>query len=236
MIMKKAIFWDFDGTLVYSEHLWSGSLLRTLELYTKDNRITLDEIRPHMAYGFTWDTPEKDFLSNKVELCLELTNIHIESVYRAAGIPEKEILLLLPLYRQVLTDVRNFHVYDDMEYTLNALKGMGFEHYILSNNFPELDDIANSLGFDKLFNGYIISAHEGYDKPRREIFEAAYEKAGRPQKCFMVGDNPNSDIAGAENFGIPGILVHNENTKGHDCIVCPNLKDIIPIADKICDM
>ena len=32
--MNKVIFWDFDGTLVYSEHLWSGSLLKTLERYT----------------------------------------------------------------------------------------------------------------------------------------------------------------------------------------------------------
>ena len=51
--------------------------------------------------------------------------------------------------------------------------------------------------------------------------------AGNPEKCFMVGDNPQSDIKGALGVGIPAILVHNNDAQGFDCAVCENLSDMI---------
>ncbi|MEV0734964.1 HAD-IA family hydrolase [Streptomyces sp. NPDC050549] len=47
----------------------------------------------------------------------------------------------------------------------------------------------------------------GREKPHRRIFETALDLAGRPERVWMVGDNPVADIAGAEGPRIPGILV-----------------------------
>jgi ribonucleotide monophosphatase NagD (HAD superfamily) len=45
-------------------------------------------------------------------------------------------------------------------------------------------------------------------KPERAMFAAILESTGvRPDEALMVGDNPDSDIAGAHRAGIPSLLV-----------------------------
>ena len=55
------IYWDFDGTLVYSNPLWSGSVFTALKQIVPDTHIKFAEIRNCMAKGFTWHTPEQDY-------------------------------------------------------------------------------------------------------------------------------------------------------------------------------
>lgn len=228
--MNKAIFWDFDGTLVHSEHLWSGSLYRSLQRYSSHKDITLEEIRPPMSHGFSWDFYYEDLHELIGEKWWEYTFKHIFNVYKAVGITESEAKELLPLFRKVLLETENYHIYDDAVVTLETLREKGYRHFLLSNNYPELDITMEKLGLSKYFDGMIISAQVGYDKPRREIFEIALEKAGNPERCFMVGDNPQSDIKGALNVGISAILVHNGNAGGMDCTVCENLAEMIYIV------
>lgn len=49
-------------------------------------------------------------------------------------------------------------------------------------------------------------------KPEPAIFETGLDLLGRPDRVAMVGDRPDSDIAGAKAVGIAGILV----TEGSD--------------------
>lgn len=230
--INKVFFWDFDGTLVYSHHLWSGTLLKTLQLYTKDNKVTLEQIRSPMAYGFSWDTPDEDFTKLTGEKWWDFTFEHIRDVYKAVGMSDSETERLLPLFRRTILERSNFIIYPDAFRTLLCLRELGYRHYMISNNFPELTEICSDLGFDEYFDGYIVSARVGYDKPRREIFRLAYDMAGAPEECYMVGDNPRSDIKGALDFGMSAILVHNDNDMGYNCIKCGSLSDILNIVHK----
>lgn len=227
--MNKTIFWDFDGTLVHSHHLWSGTLLRTLERYTENNTVTLEMIRPPMAKGFTWDEPDNT-VGIKDEAWWDYTNRHLADVYIAVGISESEIKRLLPLFRRDIMEKENYILYPDTFSVLSALKERGYKHFLLSNNYPELEDITAALGLNDILDGIIVSARVGYDKPRHEIFDIAFKEAGCPEKAYMVGDNPFSDIRGANSYGIPAILVHNENDHGFNCIKCRELTEILDIC------
>ena len=44
-------------------------------------------------------------------------------------------------------------------------------------------------------------------KPEPAIFEAGLEAIDRPARVAMIGDRPDTDIAGAKAAGIDGILV-----------------------------
>lgn len=49
----------------------------------------------------------------------------------------------------------------------------------------------------------IISEKVGYSKPNSAIFDFAYRQMGNPDttQVLIVGDNPDSDIIGGQNFG-----------------------------------
>ena len=55
------VFWDFDGTLVYSHHLWSGSMYAALTAVHPDTAVTFLQIRECNRRGYTWQTPERDY-------------------------------------------------------------------------------------------------------------------------------------------------------------------------------
>jgi 2-haloacid dehalogenase len=50
----------------------------------------------------------------------------------------------------------------------------------------------------------IVSEEIGVAKPAREFFEVAFTKLGNPprESALMIGDNWNSDIVGAINYGV----------------------------------
>ncbi|MFI5884541.1 HAD hydrolase-like protein [Streptomyces sp. NPDC051554] len=49
------------------------------------------------------------------------------------------------------------------------------------------------------------------------------DRAGSPERVWMVGDNPVADVAGAQALGIPGILV----TPGRDDGLRPAVRRIL---------
>lgn len=56
---KKAILWDFDGTLAYREGLWSGCLAEVLQEWEPAAGITRDDVRPLLHNGFPWHAPDR---------------------------------------------------------------------------------------------------------------------------------------------------------------------------------
>lgn len=80
------------------------------------------------------------------------------------------------------------------------------------------------MGLSIYFDRIIVSALEGYDKPRKELFDIA--KSYYPDENYiMIGDNITADIIGGKNSGMKTILVHNGFDNRADICV-DNLSDI----------
>lgn len=227
--MNKAIFWDFDGTLTMHRPLWTKSVHRALELAAPGCGITADDIRPHLQAGFTWHKPELDYTHLIGEAWWENLRLRFCAVYLDLGVDERCALEASAMVRELVLDTENYTLYDDAVPVLRACMAAGFRNYIVSNNFPELPEIVEKLGLSPFLSGCFVSALVGYEKPRRDIFEAALEAAGHPDICYIVGDNPIADIAGAQAAGIPAVLVHSraESTADH---VCDTLTDVLKIV------
>lgn len=68
---------------------------------------------------------------------------------------------------------------------------------ILSNGFADTQYAKmRSSGIEKFFDTVVLSDLAGAPKPSRQIFEIARRRAGDPLPV-LVGDNPDTDIAGA---------------------------------------
>lgn len=225
--MSKVVFWDFDGTVVYSTSLWSSSVLKALKEIDPDTLIELEDIRRYMAFGFTWHTPDEDYSSLKGEKWWGFMNRHIYESYMNLDVDTETAQKATGKVRNIIKEKRNYTLYDDFEYTVTELRKRGFINVILSNNYPELKETTDKLQITKFFDGIIVSSLEGYDKPRKELFEIA-KKRYPADEYYMIGDSVNADIIGGRKAGMKTILVHSGYNKNAD-YSCDKLKDILRI-------
>jgi len=85
--------------------------------------------------------------------------------------------------------------------------------HIITNGFREVQylKIRNS-GLEPFFKNIHISEEIGFKKPEPEIFNYAVRQSGTiHEKCIMIGDNLDTDIAGAENAGIDSVYFNPLN-------------------------
>jgi len=114
---------------------------------------------------------------------------------------------------QKYLDKSQWFLYEDVIPTLNALGTLGWEHAILSNHVPELSDIVAAIGLAPSIRMIFSSALTGYEKPHPQAFLQARAALGYPQTVWMIGDNIEADILGAQAVGIPAILVRKEDIR-----------------------
>ena len=89
---------------------------------------------------------------------------------------------------------------------LDALKERGKVYLITNGTPPAQYGRLDSLGIRPLFDGIFVSDEIGAAKPSREFFAYVLAAVGKEAKdCVAIGDSLTSDIAGANNSGIPCI-------------------------------
>ena len=169
--------------------------------------VSFDDIREHMSYGFTWHTPNEDYSNIINDKWWEFMNKHFYNVYIAVGVDSAVADMAVKKIRKIIKKKENYNLYIDVINTLVVLREKGIMNVILSNNYPDLEEVICELNIREYFNDIIVSAKEGYDKPRREIFDIAKNKYPN-SKYYMVGDSVSSDIVGGNKAGMKTILVH----------------------------
>jgi putative hydrolase of the HAD superfamily len=112
-------------------------------------------------------------------------------------------------------------IYPDVIPALTALKEKNICLAIASNWDERLPRLLKELRMDRYFDYIFISSLVGYSKPDRRFFEHALKMTGfDPSDVLHVGDDIEEDIAGANNVGIPAVLVdRTKDTTLMDLIV-----------------
>ncbi len=90
----------------------------------------------------------------------------------------------------------------DARGSLVTLRERGVRVALISNWDDRLRGTLERLGLADAFDALVISGEEGVEKPDPEIFRRAAERLGVPaERSLMVGDDPESDVAGARAAG-----------------------------------
>lgn len=217
MNRNAALFWDFDGTLASSPGMWSSALLKALKRHAPGCALTLEDIRPFLRDRcFPWHTPQEDFSRITGERWWAYMASRFEQALMGLHVPPEISRKAALDVREIATRPENYTLYPDTLSTLRRFAGLGVRQYVVSNNHPGLNLVAEALGLAAFFDGYLVSGELGYDKPRREILDQALQMAGNPRRVMMIGDNPIADGEGARNAGIPAVLVHRQ-AEGFPC-------------------
>jgi putative hydrolase of the HAD superfamily len=101
--------------------------------------------------------------------------------------------------------------------SLEYLKSKGYRLFLLTNGFVEVQKVKiRESKLESFFERMITSEEAGYQKPHEKIFEFALKIVNAEKAdCLMIGDDLESDIVGAQNFGIdtvffnPAGLIHD---------------------------
>jgi putative hydrolase of the HAD superfamily len=206
----RAVLWDFDGTLAFRAGMWVGCLVEVLDEHEPGHGFCAGDVRPSLRDGFPWHTPDvphpeladADAWWARVEALLA-------RAYARLGYEDERARALGGLARHRYVDPAcGWRLFDDTLPALTKLRDDGWRHVVLSNHVPELPAIVDHLGLGGLLDEVVNSAATGYEKPHPEAFAAARRAAGT-ETLWMVGDNPVADVAGAEEVGIPAILVRS---------------------------
>lgn len=189
---RRAVFWDFDGTLTYGEPTWRQCMVLALGDAAPKYGVTEEKLRPYWKKG-RWDIIGEAYWDDMFP--------RFEECYKALGVPPDLADSAAHQVRQVVQDERLYRVRREVPGVLMACAYKGYKNYVLTNNFPEWEDLFVRLKLRPYFAGVVNSGAVGLAKPDPRIFRRAEAVANFPATLWMVGDNPAADIQGAKNAG-----------------------------------
>lgn len=183
-----------------------------------------------MKTAFPWNTPFSDssaFIGDNwwINMNKRFYNIML-SLGADLSLAEKASDKI----RKIIKRYDNYNLYPDSLEVLTEAKRRGYINIMLSNNYPDIDDVLENLNLLDKFSEIIISGRVGCDKPDPKIFEIAKLCCKSFDECYMIGDNPVADIEGGNSAGFKTVLVHNRCYSDADYAV-DNLCDILDIID-----
>ncbi|MCH5155642.1 MAG: HAD family hydrolase [Clostridiales bacterium] len=104
--------------------------------------------------------------------------------------------------------IRRLELFGGTVELLNALKARGCKLYILSNaqSVFTVGELEQS-GVVDMFDGVLLSSDYGCRKPDPAFFDFLFKKFKlKKPESVMIGDDPNSDGKGAQNYGIAYVM------------------------------
>lgn len=132
-------------------------------------------------------------------------------------------------------------LYDGARELLDALVGRA-RLGIVTNGLSEVQRARiERLDLGRYFDAVIISSEVGVTKPRREIFDLAFEQLGSPDPAtaLMIGDSLTSDVRGGRDFGIAtcwfnqhGAVAGPADTVTHEVVDLAQILEIVVAQDR----
>ena len=194
---RKVIFWDFDGTLIYSNESFLCSLSDAFEQFNYS--FEQKEIKDFLVSVCSWYVPSKEYTDKTGELWWQELLGKLQLFCGEHHIKKSDSDLICKKFRENVIRFE-YKLYEDAEEILSYCKDKGYDNYILSNNFPELVETPEILFVTieqivgrhfELDDFQIQSVTEG-----REAFGGAVVKLRSNGKLYS-GKGISSDIIGA---------------------------------------
>ena len=113
-----------------------------------------------------------------------------------------------------IVSIEYIRMYPNVLQAISYLREKGFRLWLLSNAqsiFTAYE--LQHLGLADKFDGVCLSSDYGYRKPDIRFFRAFLEDRGLdPAKCLMIGNDRQTDIAGARAAGMDTLYIHTNLT------------------------
>lgn len=136
-------------------------------------------------------------------------------LFHAKGVTEDAVELGIgaaQLFR--IVSMEYIRLYPQVVESLALLRDKGYRLWLLSNAqriFTEYE--LRHLKLGSQFDGIYLSSDYGCRKPDSRFYRALIDEQGlNPAKCLMIGNDRETDIAGAKAVGFSTLYLHTELT------------------------
>jgi HAD superfamily hydrolase (TIGR01509 family) len=205
----KAIFWDNDGVLVNTEHIYFQATQRILATIgislTPEQYLQMFLVQGKGAWHLA---EEKGFTAGEIEALRNQRNT---------------------LYGQLLTEAPL--VIDGVDRVLDSLHGRYLMGVVTSSRKDHFDVIHRNTGLLKYFDFVLTGEDYAQVKPDPAPYLKAIEKSGcRPEACLAVEDSlrglTSAKAAGIKCIVVPTALTRTSNFDSADQVL-ENLHEIL---------
>ena len=113
-----------------------------------------------------------------------------------------------------ITSIEYIRLYPGVTQALEELKKAGFRLWLLSNAQQVFTAYElRHLGLELYFDGIYLSSDYGCRKPDRRFYQALLTERGLDvRQCLMIGNDRETDIAGAMAAGMDTLYMHTNLT------------------------
>lgn len=198
---KTALFFGF-----YGAH-YSGDELKAAFQRTMEER----EARAGQSYECFPDIPFETVMTQ---------------LFRDGGVTENADALgvqAAQLFR--ISSIEYIRLYPNVLEALKLLREKGYRLWLLSNAqriFTEYE--LRHLGLGEQLDGIYISSDRGCRKPDIRFYQSLLKEQNLdPARCLMIGNDRNTDIAGAKAVGMSTLYMHTELTPSDQQKADPHL-------------
>jgi putative hydrolase of the HAD superfamily len=206
----RAVFFDFDNTL----HDYSGAYARAFESAAAPMCTgasgSPDPTELRRRCEEPWRHTWQRFMARQIDDA-RLWTERSAAVVAAAGIPPNPHLAAAFHRAFVATMEREIRLFGDVEPCLQVLEALQPRLLLgVLTNGPWAIQQARirHLGLEARCPVIVISGALGCSKPASAFFREALRRAGAaPPEAVMIGDNPETDIAGAKAAGLAAIFL-----------------------------
>jgi len=150
----------------------------------------------------------------------------LAELFAAKGIVENADVLgtnAAQLFR--ICSIEYLRLYPDVPEALKTLREKGYRLWLLSNAqrvFTAYE--LRQLGLGEQLDGIYISSDYGCRKPDVRFYKALLEEQKLDaSKCLMIGNDRETDIAGAKNAGMDTLYMHTNLTPPEQAAADPAL-------------
>jgi len=234
VLMIKAVFFDFVGTLITKEgeNTTHQNIVKEVLRKAKSD---LDYMKIWREYEAISSRMFKELAGKPYKPVRIIDTEAIEEVARKYGF-------------KVTPDFWSIHLEMHQKYgelfpeALEALKGLKEKGYhigmITDSDNDYLRAHLEALGLLNSFDSITTSEEAGFFKPHPRIFELALKKAGiKGDEAIYVGDNPEKDCVGARQVDMTSILLDKKGEKrelwGECEFIISDLREILRIVEEL---
>lgn len=230
------LIFDLYGTLV--------------DIHTEENDLVWEKTAIYFGFYGAHYTPQELYAAFRAELSRReakagqsyecFPDIPFEQVmaelFRAKGVTENADALgvnAAQLFR--ISSIEYVKMYPDALDALAQLRAKGCRLWLLSNAqrvFTAYE--LCHLGLGEQLDGIYISSDYRCRKPDTRFYRALLEERGlKAENCLMIGNDRDTDIAGAKALGMATLYMHTALTPSQQAAADPTLRpDVAPAGTR----